>query len=395
MAVRMRRARNLATGTLDRLVTATPPTEPPHDDPLGGLIVELLAEDTTVGLATRLAATACAQADLERAVIFVWDSALRRARPVGAYAIDTATFSDFYAAPEGVAFVRRAFDRDEVVDVVGAQVEGEIPPWLRDVAAGRRVICVPMTALGQRVGLILADRDAARPPLTPAERERLLTLGKAVAVAIVAGDTTRRSERARQLRHQVDLAREVHDGVVQRLFGVSLALAGDGPLDAHARARCLTEIEAVMHELRDAVARPAAGRGLEPARPVDLEAELAKWGVAHPELAVITELHAPHVVPAGSLVHTMLLESLRNLRRHAEPTSVRVRSTADGETLRVEVINDGVPAPAAGQAPSTPGVGLRLLSIEALHAGGLVDYGPVEPGSWRVRLTLPDGAVAA
>lgn len=365
-------------------------TQQRRDDPLGGVIVELLAESTTAGLATRLATVACEQADLERAVIFVWDSALRRARPLGGHAIDLAEFSDFYAAPEGIGFVRAAFDRDEVIDLVGVEVETQTPASMQHVARGRRVICVPMTARGQRVGLILADRDGARPPLTAAERDRLRMLGKAVAVALVAGDTTRRAERARQLRHQVDLAREVHDGVVQRLFGVSMALAGDGPLDAESRARCLAEIEAVMHELRAAVARSSPGQPAAPARRVDLEAELARWSVAHPELHVVADLHTPHLDVAGTIVHTMLLESLRNLRRHAAPTRVEVRSREVDGALRVEVINDGVGAGARGS--SAPGVGLRLLSIEALHAGGLVEFGPVDEGRWRVRLTLPQVA---
>lgn len=364
-------------------------TEPRHDDPLGGVILELLSEATTAGLATRLATVACEQADLERAVIFVWDSALRRARPLGGHAIDLRDFSDFYATPEGIGFVRAAFERDEVIDVVGADVEAQTPASLRHVARGRRVICVPMTARGQRVGLILADRTGDRPPLTAAECDRLRMLGKAVGVALVAGDTTRRAERARQLRQQVDLARAVHDGAVQRLFGVSMALAGDGPLDAPSRARCLAEIEAVMHELRSAVARPSADT--HPPRAVHLEAELARWSVAHPELRVVTDLHAAHLDDAGPIVRTMLLESLRNLRRHATPTLVAVRSREIEGTLQLEVVNDGVP-PATGAPSSAHGVGLRLLSIEALQAGGIVDFGPVGNDRWQVRLTLPKAA---
>lgn len=362
-------------------------TEPRRDDPLGGVIVELLAEPTTAGLATRLATVACEQADLERAVIFVWDSALRRARPLGGHAIALEDFSGFYAAPEGIGFVREAFERDEVIDLVGEAVEQQTPASLQHVARGRRVICVPMTARAQRVGLILADRAGDRPPLSTRERDRLRMLGKAVAVALVAGDTTRRAERARQLRQQVDLAREVHDGVVQRLFGVSMALAGEGPLDAESRARCLAEIEEVMHELRSAVARPAPAPS--PPRPVDLEAELARWSVAHPELRVVADLHTPRLDAAGTIVQTMLLESLRNLRRHAAPTVVEVRSREVDGALQVEVVNDGVGGAGAGARTSAPGVGLRLLSIEALHAGGVVEFGPLTGDRWRVRLTIP------
>ena len=35
------------------------------------------------------------------------------------------------------------------------------------------------------------------------------------------------------------------------------------------------------------------------------------------------------------------------------------------------------------------GMGLRLAALEAIQAGGIVEFGEREPGIWRVRLAVP------
>ena len=51
----------------------------------------------------------------------------------------------------------------------------------------------------------------------------------------------------------------------------------------------------------------------------------------------------------------------------------------------LEIENDGVPA----ERSASTGVGLRLAALEALQAGGLVEFGERAPGTWQVRLVVP------
>jgi hypothetical protein len=51
----------------------------------------------------------------------------------------------------------------------------------------------------------------------------------------------------------------------------------------------------------------------------------------------------------------------------------------------MEVVNDGV-----SSAPRRPGMGLRLAALEALQSNGVVEFGEREPGTWQVRLVVPD-----
>ena len=113
-----------------------------------------------------------------------------------------------------------------------------------------------MSARGRWLGAILGDRGGDGPPLTASEREVLWILGKMAALAAMARAATRQHERAVALEQRIDLAREVHEGVVQRLFGVSLALSGDQPFDEETRRRCAEEVQQALGDLRTAMQRP-------------------------------------------------------------------------------------------------------------------------------------------
>ena len=75
--------------------------------------------------------------------------------------------------------------------------------------------------------MIFADRGGSRFELTDAERHALWTLGKTAALAASVRIATSQQGRARLLQARIDLAREIHERVVQRLFGVSLALGSE------------------------------------------------------------------------------------------------------------------------------------------------------------------------
>ena len=49
-----------------------------------------------------------------------------------------------------------------------------------------------------------------------------------------ARNATRQQDRARRLAERLGLAREIHERVLQRLFGVSLALSAESPLGREA-----------------------------------------------------------------------------------------------------------------------------------------------------------------
>ena len=96
------------------------------------------------------------------------------------------------------------------------------------------------------------------------------SLGKAIAMASVAREATAYDERSRQLQQRIDLVREIHEGVVQRLFGVSLALSREELLDAETQQRCALEVQTALGDLRTALQRPLG----HSSRPTAVNADL-------------------------------------------------------------------------------------------------------------------------
>ena len=115
--------------------------------------------------------------------------------------------------------------------------------------------------------MICADRGGGRFELSDGERHLLWTLGKTTALVATARNMTRSQERSRRLIRAAELAREIHERVMQRLFGVSLALSAAAPLEGEQRERCLIEMQEATAELRSALERPLApARGRADAR---------------------------------------------------------------------------------------------------------------------------------
>jgi signal transduction histidine kinase len=353
------------------------------------LFVEVLSQSEQgagagEGFYDRLCEAVCRLARMRRAVIFRYDEPRRSVRAAGAHGLRLEQFADAHVTVESAPIAAQALRSDRVVEIIG-DVTGQFPPeYAALFPEPVRLICAPMAAAGRDAGVILADRLLSSPEIDAAERYLLWTLGKAAALASVAGIFARRAEEAKQLEQRIDLAREIHEGVIQRLFGVSMALDGEGDLGAEARRRCAIETQSALSDLRSALQRPL---GRTPrATQTTLFAEVDRLARLHPELGLRLESGAAADVPATlePLAQSVLGEAVRNAQKHASPSGVAIRVARERGAFVLEVANDGVSAPRR-----RAGMGLRLAALEALQSGGVVEFGEREPGVWQVRLVVP------
>jgi len=330
------------------------------------LFVEVLSQSEDASgdvFYDRLCEAVCRLAHMRRALIFRYDSARRRVRAAGAHGLNLEQFADAHVTVESAPIAAQSLHDDRLIEVTG-DMTGQFPTEYADVFPEPvRLVCAPMAAAGRNLGVIFADRLLTEPPLDDAERHLLWTLGKAAALASVSRMVATEGERARQLEQRIDLAREIHEGVIQRLFGISMALDGEGDLPAEARERCAAEIQEALSELRTAIQRPL-GRAPRATQTTFL-AEVDRLSRMHPDQSI-------------------LAEAVRNAHKHADPQRVRVRVGRRDGALVLEVANDGVIG-----SPARAGMGLRLAALEALQYGGVVEFGEREPGTWQVRLVVP------
>lgn len=330
-----------------------------------------------------LCAAICRQTSIGRAVIFRYDGAHRRVRAAGSSGVDIEAFDGVFVSVELLGEARRALEDDVVVET--SQFAG-IPSQFEHLVAGRVLVVAPMVAAGRWIGVVVGDRPADAPPLEDSERHLLWTLGKTAALAAMARIATSQAHRARDLEARIDMARDIHDGAIQRLFGVSLALSGEGDLDAESRRRCADELQSALQELKDAVQRPLS----RVSRPTGttLAAELVRLAGEHPGLGIEVESGDPSAVPQHleALAQSVLVEAIRNAQKHAKPEHVVVRVERERGAFVLAVANDGVSG-----GSGTSGMGLRLAALEALQHGGVVEFGSSGQDAWQVRLVVPDG----
>jgi signal transduction histidine kinase len=254
----------------------------------------------------------------------------------------------------------------------------------------------------------LIDRDGAHvaallhDPELKDEPELLAAVGAAAAMALENGRLQAeqkahleelKGSRARVIeagqKERQRLERNLHDGAQQRLIALSLELsllekqlAGD-PEAATRLEQARGEIAVSLDELR------TVARGLHPAvlSGHGLEVALQSMAADSPtpvRLTVNLEGRLPEPIEVAA--YYVVSESLANIGKHAQATSVSVDlCRADGVVV-VEVVDNGI-----GGADTEHGSGLRGLAdrVEA-HGGRLRIWSPVGGGT-RLRAEMPCG----
>ena len=365
----------------------TTPPEAPHLQMLDvfvALLSELDAPIPSHEFYGRICQAVSRLTSMERVALFLYDEALHRVRAVGSWGMDRALLEAVDATLDESPLARRALSEDRVVEV-SEQIEREVPAEYARLLGLTTLTCTPLAAAGRRFGVLFADRGGGQFRLTDAERHAMWTLGKVGALAEAARIATRHQERTRGLADRIDLAREIHERVIQRLFGVSLALSASHELSAAERLRCAQEMQTALADLRTALRRPLS---LSPRETqTTLREELERLERRRDGLPLELRWKDSRPLPSHvePLAQSVLAEALRNVQKHAEPTLVEV-SVGSGEgTFQLEVQNDGI----RPDRETGTGMGLRLAQFEALQQGGVLDFGAVAGKRWRLRLVVP------
>lgn len=185
--------------------------------------------------------------------------------------------------------------------------------------------------------------------------------------------------RSREDRRRVTLledrdriGRDLHDLVVQRLFGVGLGLQSTAGLvrDDEAADRLRLAIDDIDDTIKDIRRTIFALGTLESSSDLQTEIEsLVERGAAMMKLRPKLRLEGPlrtTVPPAvASDLLAVVSEALTNVGRHAYASSVEVRVSVGADTLEVSVVDDG-----RGMPDDVLRSGLRNLRERANARGG-------------------------
>lgn len=213
-----------------------------------------------------------------------------------------------------------------------------------------------------------------------------------LAIELVRG----RSERQRWelLEDRTRIARDLHDHVIQRLFGAGLALQRHAALAPEASRddlmRQIDAIDTAISEIRTVVfALTSAGPSDASLRRrvLDVAREAGDALALTPRIAFSGPIDLLSDAETTDDVVAVVRESLSNVAKHASASSAEVDlRVADGR-LSVVIDDDGI-----GYSPGSHRGGTDNLAERAARRGGEYGVGERPGGGTRVSWTIPIGA---
>lgn len=266
--------------------------------------------------------------------------------------------------------------------------------WLHGAPPLGPARIVPMIARGRAVGVLFVGRRPQAPPLTPQDSALVDAFARQAAIALELADSQEQRRGLAVHRDRERIARDLHDLVIQRLYGTGLTVQSlRQRLPAELRETgdaVVAELDTAIRDLRSAIfalERTGGTDGLR-GRLVDVTRAAASTLGFEPRLRLEGPLDT--VVPehvAGHLT-SVLTEALTNVARHARARRVLVRVRARADDLTLEVDDDGVGPPTGS---SVPGNGLRNLRSRAAELGGDLALRESPEGGMRLVWSVPLG----
>ncbi len=328
----------------------------------------------------RLCFGICELTPLTRCALLLYDEREKRVLPAGSHGIEEEILVELHGTLEETPIAARALAEDRVV--ISSDLRAAIPERHRRLPGVEELACVPIAAGGRRLGVMLCDSGGTPLELEAPHRDLMWALGKTAALAASTRIGFAQHERAKMLSERIALAREVHDRVIQRLFGISLVLGSGETLDAAEQQRTADELRSAIEDLRSAMQR--TGEPPRPAPSASLAGELERLAAYYPDARVEAGLAAEPPAALQALAQSVLAEALHNADKHASGGALVVTAEESGDAFVLEVRN-GINGPVS---PAPGGMGLRLAALDAIEHGGVLEFGPAEGATWRVRLVL-------
>ena len=238
-----------------------------------------------------------------------------------------------------------------------------------------RFLGVPVTTGdGHIFGNLYLTEPLDGEPFSQEDEHLVEAFGRAAGL-VIDQELLRASVRELTLSEERErLARDLHDTVIQRLFGVGLALqiSLSSVLDDDVRSRInsvLDELDATIHEIRTTIfeidQEQPMGQSIE-ASVAQLAGEVESRLGVRAELKVASGIDQEIGARAARQALHALREILSNIVRHSKATMVQIHVDTTQNLIEVVVRDNGI-----GFTPNVgSGRGLRNLSSRARQLGG-------------------------
>jgi signal transduction histidine kinase len=254
---------------------------------------------------------------------------------------------------------------------------------------------VPIRVKGRPVGDLYLTNKRGASEFSAGDQQLVERFALHAGIAIENARLRERVQALAVIEERERIGRDLHDGVIQRIYGVTLGLddvsemVASAPAEASERVeRAIDSLHATIAEIRNYILSLQPGR-----TPRDLlvaiEAVADQIRIGMPVEVAIDCVRLPELPDSvQDEVLKVVREALSNVARHAQANQVSVRLRADDAELELEVADDGIGF--AADAATAPGHhGLANMRRRAEQLGGRLEVqGGVGSGT-RIILRVP------
>jgi signal transduction histidine kinase len=249
-------------------------------------------------------------------------------------------------------------------------------------AGFKQIACIPLTARGELVG-VLTIATRSRRAISKSELQLLVSVSAGAGTAIENARLHTNARRLAVLEERERIGMDLHDGTIQSIYGVGLALENarlmmrENPQAAEERVlKVMEDLNHTIRDIRNYILdlrpRQLHGEslidGLE--RLVNEFKQNTKLEVnlAGPKTEAILDLPETH---AMALFH-ICQEALANVAKHAGASHVNVDLWATSDRILLEISDDGKGFDLES-ASKTIGHGLANMQTRVANVGGDLD----------------------
>jgi signal transduction histidine kinase len=249
-------------------------------------------------------------------------------------------------------------------------------------AGFKQIACVPLTARGELVG-VLTIATRSRRAISKSELQLLVSVSAGAGTAIENARLHTNARRLAILEERERIGMDLHDGTIQSIYGVGLALENarlmmrENPQAAEERVlKVMEDLNHTIRDIRNYILdlRPRQLHGESLIDGLDrLATEFRQntkleVNLAGPKTEAVLDLPETH---AMALFH-ICQEALANVAKHAGASHVNVDLWATSDRILLEISDDGKGFDLES-ASKTIGHGLANMQTRVANVGGDLD----------------------
>lgn len=291
----------------------------------------------------------------------------------------------------GTEQVRSALEGMQPTRFAGVVVDGSDGD-----EAVRPVLVAPFPLLDGRTAALVAVREIGAVGFGSFELERAIAFARQAGLALELATSRADRQRALLLEERARIARDLHDHVIQQLFGAGIELQSiQSALEPGAVTDriegAVASIDQAIADIRTAIfalSHSHDSNGSLRHRLLDIVHELGGTLPIPATLSFAGPVDVVSEAPLADDIAAFVREGLTNVVRHAGAETASVAVSASADEITVAVADDG-----SGLGQSTRRSGLGNLAERARLRGGDFNIDSSEQGT-KLSLRLPVPAVS-